>query len=129
MAVWQIPHFLALAWMYREDYAAGGYRMLPSVDPTGRITAWMTFIGSIVLVPVTLGPVWAIPGALGLAYGGVAIVGGMAFVAMAARMAFTRGGTQAEQRARARSVFLASIMHLPLLLTAMTIEALVRAII
>jgi heme o synthase len=129
MTVWQIPHFLALAWMYRDDYAAGGYRMLPSVDPTGRITAWTTFIGSIVLVPVTLSPVWAIPGALGLAYGGVAIVSGSAFVAMAARMAFTRGGTQAEQRARARSVFLASIVHLPLLLIAMTGEAVVRALI
>ena len=58
--------------------------MLPSVDPTGRITAWTTLIGAVVLVPVTMGPMWAIPGALGLAYGGVAIASGAAFIAMAA---------------------------------------------
>jgi protoheme IX farnesyltransferase len=129
MAVWQIPHFLALAWMYRDDYAAGGYRMLPSVDPTGRITAWITLIGSVVLVPATLAPVFGVPGVLGVAYGGVAIVSGAAFIAMAARMAFKKGGTAAEQRARERSVFLASIAHLPLLLIAMTAEALVRAVV
>lgn len=129
MCVWQIPHFLALAWMFRDDYAAGGYRMLPSVDHSGRITAWTTLIGSIVLVPVTLAPMWAIPGSLGWAYGVVAVVAGAAFVALAARMAFTRGGTEAEQRQRARTVFLASIIHLPLLLIAMTAEGLVRAIV
>lgn len=129
MAVWQVPHFLALAWMYRDDYAAGGYKMLPSVDPTGRITAWTTFVGSIVLVPVTLAPVWAIPGALGWAYGAVAVVSGAAFVVMATRMAFTRGGTADEQRSRARAVFLASIVHLPVLLIAMTVEGLVRAVV
>jgi protoheme IX farnesyltransferase len=128
MSVWQIPHFLALAWMYRDDYAAGGYRMLPSVDPTGRITAWTTLVGAVVLVPVTLGPVWAIPGALGYAYGAVAVLSGAAFTVLAARMAFTRGGSEAEQRARARKVFLASIIHLPLLLVAMTGEGLVRAL-
>lgn len=129
MCVWQIPHFLALAWMYRDDYAAGGYRMLPSVDPSGRITAWTTLVGAIILVPVTLGPVWAIPGTLGWAYGAVAVASGAAFVALTVKMAFVRGGTEAEQRARARSVFLASIIHLPLLLVAMTAEALVRAVI
>ncbi len=129
MCVWQIPHFLALAWMYRDDYAAGGYRMLPSVDPSGRITAWTTLVGAVVLVPATLGPLFAIPGTLGWAYGAVALVSGAAFVALAAKMAFVRGGTEAEQRKRARSVFLASIIHLPLLLVAMTAEALVRAVI
>lgn len=129
MMVWQIPHFLALAWMYREDYAAGGYKMLPSVDPTGRITAWTTFVGAIVLVPVTLWPVVAIPGALGIGFGAVAVLSGVVFVAMAARMAFVTWGSHAEQRARARAVFLASIVHLPLLLVAMTAESLVRALI
>lgn len=128
MSVWQIPHFLALAWMYRDDYAAGGYRMLPAVDPSGRVTAWTTLIGSIVLVPATLAPSWAMPGVLGAAYTAVALLCGVGFVALAVRMAFTRGGTEAQQRARARTVFLASIIHLPLLLIAMTAEGLVRAL-
>ncbi|HMI90889.1 MAG TPA: hypothetical protein VK509_05970, partial [Polyangiales bacterium] len=90
-------------------------------------TAWTTLVGAAVLVPATLGPVWAIPGALGVAYGAVAVLSGAAFVALAARMAFVRGGTEAEQRQRARKVFLASIIHLPLLLVAMTAEGFVRA--
>lgn len=128
MVVWQIPHFLALAWMYRDDYAAGGYRMLPAVDPSGRVTAWVTLAGSIVLVPATLAPVWGVPGVLGVAYGGLAVVSGSAFVALCARLVISSGGVEVERRALARRVFLASIVHLPLLLVAMTVEALVRAV-
>ena len=129
MSVWQIPHFLALAWMYRDDYAAGGYRMLPSIDPTGRITAWTTLVGAMILVPVTLLPAWAIPGALGVAYGAVALASGVAFATLAGRMALARVGTEAEKRQRARTVFFASIIHLPVLLIAMTAEGLVQALV
>ncbi|MFT3684892.1 MAG: heme o synthase [Phycisphaerales bacterium] len=131
MTVWQIPHFLALAWMYRDDYAAGGYRMLPSIDPTGRLTAWVSLVGAIVLVPATVAPVFGVPGVLGAPYAAVATVSGAAFVYATIRMARrqSENASEADRRAAARTVFLASIAHLPLLLIAMTAEALVRAVI
>ena len=51
--VWQIPHFLALAWLYREDYARGGFRMLPSVDTEGRVTGRLAFLYAAALLPIT----------------------------------------------------------------------------
>jgi protoheme IX farnesyltransferase len=50
--LWQIPHFLSLAWLYREDYARGGFRMLPVVDPSGRVTGEMAVLYALALVPV-----------------------------------------------------------------------------
>ena len=55
--IWQVPHFLALAWMYRDDYALGGYRMLPIVDESGRLTAMtipLTGDGQAPVVPASL---------------------------------------------------------------------------
>jgi len=56
MFVWQLPHFFAIAWLYRDDYAAGGLRMLPAVDPTGRLTAKAMIGGCLLLLPVTMVP-------------------------------------------------------------------------
>jgi len=112
--VWQIPHFFALAWMYRDDYARGGYKMLPGLDPTGRLTGQVAVITSLGLLPlglaVTLG---------GLA-GGVFAVGsvmlGAWFVYVAARL-YARPSD-----AGARRLFLASIAYLPLLLCLMVLD-------
>ena len=54
--LWQFPHFLAIAWMYREQYAKAGILMLPVVEPEGRITARQIVLFAIMLVPVSLAP-------------------------------------------------------------------------
>ena len=112
LLVWQIPHFLAIAWMYRDDYAAGGYRMMPIVDPTGRATSSTILVWSFSLLAVTIAPVFIMPGLLGAGYAAVAAVSGLAFIGLCVRLARTR------TRAHARAVFFASIIHLPLLLLA-----------
>src|SRR5216683_1143328 len=57
MFVWQFPHFLSIAWLYREDYARGDIRMLPVVEPDGRSTLWRILAYSAALIPVSILPV------------------------------------------------------------------------
>ncbi len=54
--LWQFPHFMAIAWIYRRQYAAAGLEMLPVVDPTGRRAARQAVVAALVLVPVSLLP-------------------------------------------------------------------------
>jgi protoheme IX farnesyltransferase len=121
MFVWQIPHFLAIAWMYRDDYAKGGYRMLPISDPDGRRTASTILLWSVLLLPATLAPALVLRSTLGWATVAVALATGLAYVWLAARLWRSRSLKDA------RRVFIASIMHLPLLLMVMVGDALVRA--
>ncbi len=104
--LWQFPHFLSIAWMYREDYSRAGYHMLP-LDDGGRSMAWQMIISSLVLLPVSLAPTWL--GAAGLPYLGGALIIGLAFSGFGMRLAMTRS------RTLARQVLLASILYLPLL--------------
>lgn len=123
MFVWQVPHVCALAWMHREDYARGGFRMLPIVDPTGRTTAWTVLVCSLVLLPVSLGPwVW-MPDRLGWVYATMAVASGLGAIWLGAKLVM-EPTTQ-----RARAAFLGSIVHLPLLLAAMVGEVIVRWIV
>ncbi len=105
--LWQMPHFLAIAWLCREDYARAGLRMLPVVEPDGRSTAQQTLLYAAVLIPASL-----LPTAVGLAgrvyFAGAALLG-LAFLALAVRFAVRR------DRAAARQLFLGSIVYLPLL--------------
>jgi protoheme IX farnesyltransferase len=121
MFVWQVPHFLAIAWMYREDYAKGGYRMLPISDPSGARTAWTIFLWSILQIPATVAPAVLMHDRLGLTSVAVATVTGIIYAALAAKLWRTR-----EVR-DARRVFFASIMHLPLLLMVYVADALIGA--
>lgn len=118
MFVWQIPHFLAIAWMYRDEYAAGGYRMMPIVDPDGRATSTTILVWSVALLAVTIAPALIMSDRLGWGYGAVAAASGVAFIGLCIRLARSR------TRVNARRVFLASILHLPLLLVAMVGDAL-----
>lgn len=106
--VWQIPHFLALAWMYREDYERGGFRMLPSVDSEGRLTGRLAFVYAAALLPIT-----AALSAAGVT-GGTFLVAsqvlGIGFLALG--WVFLRDRSQQS----ARRLFLASILYLPVLL-------------
>jgi len=105
---WQMPHFLAIAILYRRDYQAGGFRMLPCVDPGLRITSRMILLYSAALLPVSLLP--AVLGISGAAYFTAAVLLGLAFFSCAVSCATTRS------RADARQLFFASIIYLPLLL-------------
>jgi protoheme IX farnesyltransferase len=105
---WQLPHFLAIAWMYRGEYAAAGYVMLPAVDPCGEKTARQAVCHAFGLVPVSLAPfVFRVAGEIYL-FG--ALVLGMVFLWSAIQFSRTL------DRAGARKLFLMSILYLPLLL-------------
>lgn len=121
MFVWQIPHFLAIAWMYKDDYRQGGYAVLPVIDAQGSATAWTVLLWSGALLPASLLPAMITRNTLGVSYMLLAAVLGVVFFVICARL------VQERTRARARWVFFASIVHLPALLLAIVIEALVRA--
>lgn len=122
MMVWQIPHFMAIAWMYRTDYADGGMRMLPVIAPGGRSTSWVVLLTSILLLPATLAPALAMPHLIGVVYPVVALVSGVWFLWMGIRLARHRSD------ALAKRIFFASIAHLPVLLLVMVCEAFVRTV-
>lgn len=105
--LWQFPHFYAIAWMYRDDYAKAGIRMLPVVDPSNESTARRILWFSVVLIPVSL-----LPKYLAMA-GDVYLIG-----ALAAGLYFLYAGlrvTSERTVARARKVLLASVVYLPVL--------------
>jgi protoheme IX farnesyltransferase len=104
MFLWQIPHFLAIAWLYREDYARGGLPMLPVLDPEGRITGRQAVANSVGLLFVSLTP--ALAGMTGRLYLYGATTLGLAFTATAVAAAVRR------TTAAARALFLASLVYL-----------------
>lgn len=106
--VWQLPHFLAIAWLYRDDYARGGQLMLPVLDPHGVRTAQHIVLLSLMLVPTALLP--GVVGITGPFYMLVSMALGIGFFICALRLA------RVKSRALARQVFFASIIYLPLLL-------------
>ena len=112
--LWQFPHFLAIAWMYRDDYARAGIKMLPVVEPEGRVTGQQIIAYTIMLVPVSL-----LPAATGLA-GTVYLVGaallGAGFLYFSARAALVRTSVQA------RRLLLASVIYLPILFGLMVLN-------
>ena len=104
---WQFPHFLAIAWMYREDYARAGIRMLPVVEPACRITAQQIVVWSLLLVPVSLLP--AVLGTTGAVYFYGAFVLGILFLGTSIHAA------RVHTRQGARRLLLASVLYLPVL--------------
>ena len=105
--LWQMPHFLAIAWLFREDYARAGLPMLPVVEPDGGSTAQQVVLYAAVLVPVSLLP--TILGLSGRVYFLGAALLGLGFLALS--IAFARHRT----RVSAKRLFLGSITYLPLL--------------
>jgi protoheme IX farnesyltransferase len=105
--LWQIPHFMAIAWLYRDDYGKAGFPMLPVIEPDGRRTGRQAVLYAAALVPASLIPTMV--GLSGAVYAAVAVVLGFALLALAAGFASTRS----EQSAR--RLFLASIAYLPLI--------------
>jgi heme o synthase len=116
LAFWQLPHFFAIAWLYRDEYARAGFVMLPNIDADGRRTAQQSVSNTIALVIASLLPF--VLGMSGRIYLAAALVLGAGFLLCAIQ--FSRQLTQA----RARQLFIASILYLPLLLTAMVCDKL-----
>jgi heme o synthase len=105
--LWQLPHFLAIAWIYRDDYARAGFLMLPVIEPDGRSTARQAVFYCAALLPVSLAPTL-----LGLAntfYFAAALGLGLIFLALTLKFARTRAVPDA------RRLFFASIFYLPLI--------------
>ncbi len=113
--LWQVPHFLALAWMYRDDYRLGGYRMLTLQDDSGRLTGVMSILYSLALLP--LGVVITMKGISGTAFA----IGGLVLGAGLTLLSF-RLWRRLDRRA-ARQLFFASIIYLPLVLGLLVIDA------
>jgi protoheme IX farnesyltransferase len=115
--VWQVPHFLAIAWIYRDDYARAGLRMLPVVDRRGRETAVQMVSYCLALVPVSLAPV--VFGQAGAVYLAGAVLLGAYFLAGAL------GFFRAHSVRQARRVLRASLVYLPALLALLLLEGLI----
>jgi heme o synthase len=109
--LWQIPHFMAIAWLYRDDYGRAGFPMLSVIEPEGRRSGRQAVLYAIALIPVTLVP--TIVGVSGMVYGAVALVMGLGLLWLAARFAIAR------TEGTARALFFGSIVYLPLLWIAM----------
>jgi heme o synthase len=114
--LWQLPHFMAIAWMYREDYAAAGLRMVPCADPTGRLTGAVMIATAAALVPAGVAAGLVLGG--WLAAVGAGLVGGY-FLFRAIQFGLSR-----TDRA-ARHVLRASIIHLPCVFALLLLDALV----
>ncbi len=115
MFVWQMPHFFALAWIYREDYRNAGFQMLTVVDSTGQRAAWQALLYAAVLIPISLLP--TVFGLTGMIYLVGALVLGFAFLLPTILM-LMRGPSEKF----AWRTFFASIAYLPLLLFLMVID-------
>ncbi|MYH17896.1 MAG: protoheme IX farnesyltransferase [Gemmatimonadetes bacterium] len=102
--LWQMPHALALAWLFREDYARAGFQLLPAVDPDGRFTSVQILINCLALTAFSLVP--TILGISGVVYFYAAFAAGLGLLAFAIHLTVTR--TQAS----ARNLFIASLVFL-----------------
>jgi protoheme IX farnesyltransferase len=112
--VWQFPHFDAIAWMYRDDYARGGIRMLPVIDPDGESTARRIVVCSLLLIPISLAPLFL--GMTGALYAAAAIVAGLGVLYFGTRM------RREKTSPRARALLLATVFYLPALLAVMVLD-------
>jgi protoheme IX farnesyltransferase len=120
--IWQFPHFFSIAWLYREDYAQGGVKMLPVVEEDGRSTARRILIYSVALIPISL-----LPSFMGMA-GKIYLVGavalGFALLYFGIRLAFLNLPlASAPSKMRARHVLQATVIYLPLLFALMMSNA------
>ena len=119
---WQFPHFFSIAWLYREDYAAGKIRMLPVVEVDGRSTARQIICYSVALIPVTLVPTFL--GMAGTFYAACAVLLGLAMLYFGVRLAHLKAPiTAAISKQRARQLLQATVFYLPILFLAMMLNS------
>jgi protoheme IX farnesyltransferase len=123
--VWQFPHFMAIGWMYRDDYAAAGIRLTPTQSDeqfAARSTVIQSLFYAVLMVPVSMWPTWL--GVTGRLYEIVAVVLSVGYLWYTVRFArITRSPLSLESRAYARDLLKASVVYLPLLMAAMMLDA------
>ena len=120
--VWQFPHFMAIAWLYREDYGRAGIRMLPVVQPDGWSTVVEALVYAVIMIPVSLLP-WYFDIA-GRVYAVAALVLGVGYLVYTIRFAkILKAPSFAASRPFARALLKASVLYLPLLLIVMMLDA------
>jgi protoheme IX farnesyltransferase len=112
--LWQMPHFLAIAWLFKDDYGRAGFPMLPVLEPDGRGTGYQVAAYASALLPVSLVP--SLMGLTGIVYFGLALALGVAFLAVSLRFAVSR------TRRDARVLFFTSIAYLPMVWLAMVLD-------
>jgi protoheme IX farnesyltransferase len=123
--VWQFPHFMAIAWMYRDDYAKAGIKMLPVVQPDGWSTVVEAMFYAIMMIPVSLLP-WKL-GVTGGVYAAVATALGLLYLAYTVRFAgILRTRDAVRSRMLARDLLKVSVIYLPLLMTTLMICAIAK---
>lgn len=112
--LWQFPHFLAIAWMYREQYAKAGILMLPVVEPEGKITARQIVIFTVLLLPVSLAPFFL--GVAGWIYLIGAVLAGIWFLNASIQAA------RAKTNEKAKKLLLVSVLYLPIIFALMVLD-------
>jgi heme o synthase len=112
--LWQFPHFLAIAWMYRDDYARAGIKMLPVVEPQGKVTSQQIVSYTLMLLPMSLLPTFV--SLAGWVYFAGALALGLGFLFFSAHTALSISTW------RARRLLLASVLYLPALFALMVVN-------
>jgi protoheme IX farnesyltransferase len=123
--VWQFPHFMAIGWLYRADYARAGIRVTATQQPSNyaaRATATQALFYAVLMIPVSLWPTWL--HITGIPYAIAAVALGLYYLAATIRFSrITRNPNDPENRALARRLLKVSVIYLPLLLLAMMLNA------
>ena len=124
--VWQFPHFMSIAWLYRDEYARAGIRMLPVVQPDGWSTVVEALFYAVLMIPVSLAP-WRL-GLTGAVYVIPATAFGLVYLAYTIRFArILRARSEDESRMLARDLLKVSVLYLPLLFTTLMLCAIAKA--
>jgi len=118
---WQFPHFFSIAWLYRDDYAAGQIRMLPVVEPDGKSTSVRIILYSLLLIPVSLAPSFL--GMAGRIYLVGALLLGVTLLYVGSRLTLLKAPLSAPRsKQRARQLLQATVLYLPLLFVLMMLN-------
>jgi protoheme IX farnesyltransferase len=120
--VWQFPHFMAISWLYREDYGRAGIRMLPVIQPDGWSTVFEALTYAVLMIPVSLLPVYL--HIAGMYYGVTAALLGLIYLGYTIRFGRITGARSTiESKMYARDLLKVSVIYLPVLLTALMLNA------
>jgi len=123
--VWQFPHFMAISWLYRHDYARAGIKMLPVVQPDGLSTVIEALFYAVLMIPVSLAPFWL--HMAGVPYAILASLLGLFYLGYTIRFArILRAASETQSRMFARDLLKVSVIYLPLLLTGLMLAATVN---
>ncbi len=119
--LWQFPHFMSIAWLYREDYARAGIRMLPVVQPDGWSTAAVSLIYAVLIIPISLAPYYL--HIAGRIYWAGALLLGLWYLAYTIRFTRITRSSDSASRLYARALLKVSVTYLPLLLAVLMLNA------